>query len=116
MPHLLEIESERRGDAVRLALNGELDIAAIDAVRGEIARILVRPSVRRLLIDLRDLSFMDSSGIKLMLDLVGGSESGGYELVVVKGPPAVHRVLEITRADAQLPLVDDPQDIGFANR
>lgn len=113
MPGLLRVESERRGDAVRLALGGELDIAAISAVRREVTGALSPPSARRLLIDLRGLSFMDSSGIKLLLELAGGSESGGYELVVVKGPPDVHRVLEITHAEEQLPLVDTPEDIGF---
>lgn len=114
MPDLLRVEVERRGDAASVALSGELDISTVRSVRRELDKLLRRSSIRRLCIDLRGLEFMDSTGISLLLHLAAGSQNDGYELAVVKGPPAVHRALELTGIDGKLALVESPEEAGFA--
>jgi len=62
-------------------------------------------------LDLRELTFLDSSGLRLILALQAGVHERGGRLVLVRGPRRVHRVLELTRADEELEIVADPGEI-----
>ena len=108
------VEITRNGTSALVALVGELDLATIEAVRREL-RTLRRANVRRLFIDLRRLTFMGSTGLRLLVELDAGSRADGYELVVIKGPPAVHRVISLVGLEDRLPLVDRPDAAGFTH-
>jgi anti-sigma B factor antagonist len=74
---------------IRLA--GELDLASVGTARAGIAPYLTDAS-GGVTFDLEKLSFMDSSGIALLVEV--SNEAGPVTLVHV--PPAVRRVLEVT--------------------
>src|SRR3954469_9871361 len=78
---------------VRDFLRGEIDLAERDRVRCQLALALRRPS--DLLVDCRDLTFLDSSGIAVLVDVRQQLEAAGFNmlLVNVSGPPL--RVLEM---------------------
>jgi anti-anti-sigma factor len=80
---------------VRVVPSGELDLASVDAVDGEV-RQLRRSGFDQVVLDLRRLTFMDSSGLRLLLDLRDDAARDGLDLVLVPGPPAVQRVFELT--------------------
>ena len=95
------------GDAL-IALTGELDLSGASALEQEIARLAARPDVERVILDLRGLEFLDSSGLRVVAlaeRLLGG---GGRSLVLVRGNESVQRVFEITRMVERLHFVDDP--------
>lgn len=74
-----------------IALAGELDLASVEATRAGIERVLVnRPT--RLTFDLEKLTFMDSSGIALMVQISNEIE----QVTLTHVAPIVHRVLEAT--------------------
>jgi len=77
----------------RYYLRGEIDLAERDRVRRELAMALTPPN--DLLVDCRDLTFLDSSGIAVLVDVRARLEAAGYNmlLVNVSGPP--RRVLEV---------------------
>ena len=77
----------------RYFLRGEIDLADRDRIRCELAVALKRPS--DLLVDCRDLTFLDSSGIAVLVDVRNQLAATGHEmlLVNVSGPPL--RVLEV---------------------
>ena len=78
-----------------IALRGELDAYTC---RG-LAESLIGPPGSLIVIDLSELTFMDSSGIgAIHAARRGAIEDGGY-LVVSRPSPMVHRVLEITGLD-----------------
>ena len=64
-----------------------------------------------LLLDLRDLSFLDSSGLRLVLEADLRARRQGRRLVVVRGPDPVHRVFTVATLDKRLEFVDHPGDI-----
>lgn len=113
-PQLLRVEVDWQDGDVWVSLTGELDVSTIDVVSEELDRVLAAPGLRRLVVDLRGLSFMASVGLGVLLRLTDGSRRDGYELAMVKGPPSVHRVLELTRVDERLPLIDDPEESGLS--
>jgi anti-sigma B factor antagonist len=102
-PFTCEVVPER--DGVRVRPVGALDMATAPALDAEIAQ-LRDAGFRRILVDLRRLEFMDSSGLRALLTLHARAGSDGFELGVVRGNPAVHRVFEVTGTKDVLPFTD----------
>lgn len=95
----------REGDAARLALSGTLDMATVPAVQSRIAELRAA-GVTRLTVDLGALVFMDSSGLRLLLDADAAARRDGFSLTIVPGPPAVQRVFVVTGTLDHLPFAD----------
>jgi anti-sigma B factor antagonist len=91
--------------AVHIEARGELDLATVPALLERIAPH--RRAGNRVVVDLRSLTFMDSSGLRMLLQLYQASAGEGWELVVVPGPPGVQRMFELTGMEQLLPFVDD---------
>jgi anti-anti-sigma factor len=103
---VFEIRTEPRGDTVHLCLCGEFDLACEPEFR-ERLRSLDGNGFRKVVLDLQEVTFIDSTGLRLILGLWERSVEEGFALVLVKGPEAVHRVFEITGLQQVLPIVPD---------
>jgi anti-sigma B factor antagonist len=112
LPGPFRVETQRNGTSALVALIGELDMATVGAVDQALGE-LRGDHVRRLVIDLRRLTFVGSTGLRLLLELEAGSQADGYELVIVQGPSVVHRVFELTGLEDRLPFVEDPEAAGL---
>lgn len=89
---------------VILALSGELDMSRIDALAGSVDAQLQRP-VQCLTLDLRDLAFMDSTGLRLLIELNERAQQEKWRLkLIAPRHEAAARVLQITGADVALPF------------
>lgn len=64
-----------------------------------------RAGVEHLVLDLRGLSFIDSSGVRLAFDLHTEAAGDGLRLELVPGPPNVQRIFELTGTHDRLPFV-----------
>ena len=107
------ITTERDGARLRLALQGELDIAHVDAVIGAVDGETLE-AVELLVIDLSELSFMDSSGLRALFVVDERGREHGDRVVFVRGPQAVQRVFEITALDQRLDMVSSLEEIDRA--
>lgn len=108
--HQIAIKLRHGSQAEVVALSGELDLSTAHSVQREFERIEDRdPAV--LVLDLRQVSFMDSTGLRMLLGAHVRARRGRRRVVFVRGPEAVHRVFRITRVDGQLEFVDDPSDL-----
>lgn len=95
-------------DVVLVALRGALEFSRAYTFDEEMRRLEAqRP--RTIVLDLRELSFLDSAGLGRVLALQRRARRDGRRLVVVRGSRAVQRLFAITALDAQLELVNDPQ-------
>jgi anti-anti-sigma factor len=63
-------------------------------------------------LDLRQLSFMDSSGLRLILAWDAHARRDGHDFGLVRGDDSVHRVFELTRVAERLTFVAPPADAG----
>ncbi len=100
--------SEVGNGAVAVAFSGELDISSAEEVELEIERIEGRkPSV--VVFDLRELEFLDSTGLRLILGADSRARREGRRVVIVPGPEKVHRVFRITLLDRRLEFIDSPE-------
>ena len=111
-PFSIQIEKTEAG-AVRVVLVGELDIATTPEAEAEL-RAQEDHGAQVIILDLRGLTFMDSTGLRLLVAADSRAREGGHRLAIVRGPEAVHRVLEITGLDAKLDLIDDPAELQTA--
>jgi anti-anti-sigma factor len=101
-----DVTSEQRGDTVHVRLSGELDISSAAKVEDELARAEPeRPEL--IILDLRNLAFMDSTGLRLLIAADTRARQQGRRLAIVRGPEAVQRVFRITRLEERLEIVDD---------
>ena len=108
---LLDVDTHEEDGAIRLALSGELDISSASRVEEELDRVEAeRPPV--LVLDLRGLAFMDSTGLRLIVSADARAREQGRRLAVVRGPEAVQRIFRVTRLDERLDMVDDPAAIA----
>jgi anti-anti-sigma factor len=96
----------------RLAsLSGEIDLSTVEEA-GERLREAVEGSDGTLAVDLREVSFLDSSGLRLLLQLNQEITDSGRRMVVVQGPRRVARVFELTGAASELDVVAEPSEIS----
>jgi RND superfamily putative drug exporter len=108
----LRIEIERRGPRTRVGLSGELDLGSIDTLRTCLEEAEAeRPEV--MLIDLRRLSFMDSTGLGEVIQAVHRGRRESRRVVLLKAPGPIERVLTLVRADDMMETTDDPAAVGF---
>jgi anti-anti-sigma factor len=83
------------GARYRLRLVGELDLAAMATAHAGLAGAFDTPW-ETLLVDLGELSFVDSSGVRFVLEAHARCETSGRGFAVRRGPADVHRVFELT--------------------
>jgi anti-anti-sigma factor len=92
-----------------LGLDGEFDMAASDEVEGQLAS-LRRSNPAGIVVDLSEVTFVDSTGLHILLRLQAASREEGFELSIVRGGEQIAKVFEITGLDAVLPFVDAVPD------
>ena len=97
------VTEEYRG-TVHLVLTGEFDAKACERFREESMTLDKRPAV----VDLRDVSFMDSAAVRELLTLKGALGDDRLKIVRPRGYAAT--IFEVTGLGEHLPLVDDPAD------
>jgi anti-anti-sigma factor len=98
------LDVEPRRDAVVIRPAGELDLATVEELRTEL-RGLAEVGFERIVLDMRELTFMDSTGLRLVLDTAHDARDGRFQLALIAGPPAVHRVFEVTGVTEALPFM-----------
>ena len=91
----------------RLALEGELDLASTPILQAEFDR-LERNHPGLILVDLRRLSFMDATGLRVLLGAYARALHGPWSLAIVRGPRAVHRLFELAGVEQVLHVIEDP--------
>jgi anti-sigma B factor antagonist len=91
------------GDAVRVAPVGEVDMATAEGLQERVDALLAK-GCSRLVLDLHGVTFMDSTGVRVVLDLVRRAEQGPWKLSVAAMPYAVRRVFELSGVLESVPL------------
>lgn len=104
----LEVQSQ--GQSTVIAVSGELDLASSPALQEELERVSASDA-RMLIIDLRELDFMDSTGLSVLVKAHRAAEEGARRLYLIKGPPQVQRLLSLTGVGERLTVLDSLDDL-----
>ena len=87
-----------------LAVAGEWDMAKTFTVEPALERALDQPGLNHLTLDLADTTFLDSTGLGVVIRLATDAEQRGIALEIVPGPPEVQRVFETAGVADALPF------------
>jgi anti-anti-sigma factor len=88
-------------------LRGELDISTAARLEDDLRRVEA-DGPATLLIDLRQLDFMDSTGLRLVISADDRAREAGRRFAIVQGNEMLQRVLRVTRLDERLEIVENP--------
>jgi anti-sigma B factor antagonist len=107
----LDFQTTRNGAVAVIAPTGELDLSGAALLEDELDRLASEAELGTVVLDLRRLDFMDSSGLRLVVLADMRAREAGRRFVLVKGAETVHRVFEITRMSERLEFVADPGEL-----
>lgn len=97
---IFRVHSRPDSGGVTVVLAGELDLAGAEDLEQAIAE--ARASGRPLTVDLTNLEFIDSSGLRVLLGLHNAATREGFEYRLIAGPPQVHRAFALCGLDQTL--------------
>ena len=96
-------------DAVRVEVSGELDLSSAPTFEEALRRIEGQTKSPLIVLDLRDLKFMDSTGLRLILSAHARAVNQGRKLAIVQGGEAIKRIFRITGVFSRLNFVESPR-------
>jgi stage II sporulation protein AA (anti-sigma F factor antagonist) len=103
---VVELALAVRRDRVVVRIRGEVDVSSAPLVRGALAALAARGD--RVVVDLQELRFLDSSGIGALVHAWKVSQETDSGEMVLAGPfqPPVRKVLELTGVLQTIPATD----------
>ena len=104
--HHLQFSTTFSDGTAHVALAGELDLSGAALLEQELDRLATEETPDAVVVDLRGLEFMDSSGLRLVVLADSQAREAGRRFALVPGTEAVQRVFEITRMSEHLTFVE----------
>jgi len=105
------VEVQNHDRAAVIAVTGELDLASSPALEEELDRVAATEDLELVVIDLRELEFMDSTGLSVLIRAHQRAEEQGRRFGLVKGSQQVERLFSLTGVAERLTLVDEPEEL-----
>jgi anti-anti-sigma factor len=96
--------TERCESATSVRLRGELDMAAVLACESALLQELQQHAASTVMVELSDLAFIDSTGLRFLLNLKSAMGRRGVRVVVQGVSPPVARVFEVVGIDSWLDI------------
>src|SRR3954452_9888816 len=97
------VEVQREQGTIRIVVRGELDMDTGPRLREDLDRACAE-APERLILDLRPVSFFDSTGLQLLLDAEFRCRDNGTRFIVLPGDGEPRRVLELAEVTDRLVL------------
>jgi anti-sigma B factor antagonist len=107
---VFQVDVRSEGRAAIIAVSGELDLASSPSLEAELERASGTDS-ELLVIDLRRLEFMDSTGLSVIVKAHQRLAEEGRGLYLVRGSQQVQRLLDLTGVAERIELADTPEEI-----
>ena len=105
----LRVDVRSENGAALLSVAGELDLASSPVLERELERAF-GDDPGLVIIDLRDLEFMDSTGLSVLIRAHNRAQETGKKLGIVNGSRQVRRLLSLTGVADRLTIVNDPAE------
>jgi anti-anti-sigma factor len=105
-----QVEATRDGDTELIAIRGELDLASGPVLELELARVAAAQT-RAVIVDLRRLEFMDSTGLSIIVRAHRTLAELECELCLVRGTPQVQRLLDLTGVAEHVRVLAAPEEL-----
>jgi anti-anti-sigma factor len=107
-PPDFSVTRRRANGAIVVIPVGEIDLATVDQLQAEVDA--AAGEAKQVVLDLREVSFIDSAGLRLVVQSSRALEAAGGTLSVVRGPKEVQRVFDLVGLDGRVTMLDQPPD------
>ncbi len=104
-------ETSDRADGIHVELTGELDISSASSVESRLMELETR-TPERLILDLRRVSFIDSTGLSMIINADGRARKDGRRLTIVSGDGVPRRILRTVGLEDRLDVHSDVPESG----
>ena len=91
----MQIKGRPQGSELTVALRGELDHHCAEMVRQQLDTLIMDPRVKILTLDLKALTFMDSSGIGVIIGRYKRMQARGGRVQVCNVKPQIDRIMQL---------------------
>ena len=108
----LTVRVESNNGVARIALSGELDMASAPILQEQLTRS-EQDDVKEIMVDLRDLSFLDSTGLHAFVRAKERAEANGRRFILVGTRASSRRMFELTQTQF---LLDDEEAVNVMGR
>jgi anti-sigma B factor antagonist len=102
-------ETSDRTDGVHVELTGELDISSASGVESRLMEVEEREP-GRLVLDLRRVNFIDSTGLSMIINADGRAKKAGRRLTIVSGDGVPRRILRTVGLEDRLDVLSEPPE------
>jgi anti-sigma B factor antagonist len=99
-------EASDRDDGIHVQLTGELDITSASGVESRLIEVEQREP-DRLILDLRRVNFIDSTGLSMIINADGRARKAGRQLTIVSGEGVPRRILRTVGLEDRLDVLSD---------
>jgi anti-anti-sigma factor len=103
---MLQIDIGQRDGATVLEVEGEIDLATAAVLDERIRAAIEAGTDETVIVDLDRVSFMDSSGLQVLLRHIF-SQQNGRRIRITKGSPQVYRLFEVSGMADKLPFTSE---------
>ncbi|MBB3109219.1 stage II sporulation protein AA (anti-sigma F factor antagonist) [Paenibacillus phyllosphaerae] len=103
----LQVELEHYRDVLIVRLHGELDHHTADVVRFKMEEAILRGGSAHVILSLKDLAFMDSSGLGVILGRYKQLKAKDGKMIVCDVNPGVYRLFELSGLFKILPIFEN---------
>jgi anti-sigma B factor antagonist len=97
-------DSSERADGFLVELSGELDISSAASVESRLMELETRAPAR-IFLDLKKVSFIDSTGLSMIINADGRARKDGRRLTIVSGDGVPRRILRTVGLEDRLDVV-----------
>src|SRR5678815_211034 len=91
--------ARKQGDAILLVLRGEIDLHNSPQIRSVVLDLINKHKPQRLILNINDVAYMDSSGIAVLVEALKKLKPAGGKIFLTNVQPRVKGLLEIARLD-----------------
>lgn len=110
MNNEFNVAEQEQGTARILTVSGELDLRTSPELEDRLGQAF-DAGAELVILDLRQIEFMDSTGLRVLLGAHQRAHQSGRRFALVKGADQVERVLTLTGVRDLLTVVDAPEDL-----
>ena len=109
------MEHERKNSTVTVRISGELDHCSAQSIRRELDALIGEPGVKTLILDLRDMTFMDSSGIGLIMGRFKRMTELGSDILIANPSPAIRKLIGLASVERVVRVVYTAHSASVSN-
>ena len=105
----LQLATRHEGDVAIVSARGEVDVFTAPGLDAELDTLITEGHCR-LVIDLSEVAFLDSTGLGVLVKVLKHAREAGGWLHLVVTSDRIRKIFEITGLDASIPIFDTAQD------